>query len=213
MTIFLLKYKNSEKTLNIVELFGLSRSGKSSLLENFKKKGKKCLFSSDISFKNKLSNIIKFIIKYPVLSLYLLFKTNINWIVLQNLTIKDYLRIFIMRNSYLGAVLAKYEILSKEKVEVYLDEFIMQSIFMIIQKKSSESELDNLFRILPKSRKIIIVESSEKERYERIKKTRFPAQQINKEYAIAWMKNMEYNYKIIKKILKKYYVILKPNQI
>ena len=85
----------------------------------------------------------------------------------------------------------------------------MQSIFMIFQKKSSEDELRNLFKILPKSRKIMIVESSEKDRYERIKKTRFPAQQINKEYAIAWMKNMEYNYNLIMQILRDYYNIVK----
>ena len=121
MKILLLENKKPRNLLNLTELFGLSRSGKSYLLENIKKNGKNCLFSKDIIFKDKLFNLIGFFIKHPFISSLILFKINTNWIVLGGLKIKDYLRIFLMRNSYLGFVFAKYNILSREKEEVYLD--------------------------------------------------------------------------------------------
>ncbi len=196
------KDKNKLKT---IELFGLSRSGKTILLKELIKKGNKGILIEDISSQKKLFFLFKYFLKRPIKTLCLFSKLNTNWIISNNISLKDYIKIFKMRNSYLASVLAKYQIVKNSKEKIYLDEFLVQSIFMTIQKKSNEEEIAAILDMLPPSGEIMLVESNKKERYKRIKNTRFPAQQINKDYSIEWMKNSEYNYKIIKKMLIKKY--------
>jgi len=207
MRILLLKNlrEKDNKKIRTIELFGLSRSGKTSLLKELIKKGNKGILTRDISSEKKLFFLFKYFLKRPIKTLYLFLKLNTNWIIYNNISLKDYIKIFKMRNSYLGSVLGKYEIVKNKKEKFYIDEFIIQALFMIIQKKSDEKEIKNLLKKLPSIGEIMLVESNKKERYKRIKNTRFPAQQISEDYSIEWMKNSEYNYKIIKKILIKKY--------
>lgn len=199
MKLFLLQNKQIQKRNNYIELFGLSRAGKSTLLKNIKKTRKINIYNLELTALKKLFYLAKFSVSFPIKTIKLFYKLNSNWIYTREISFLNYMRIFLMRNSYLSHVLAKYEII-KEK-DYYVDEFLMQSLFMIIQKKSNEKEILNVFGLLPPPSNIILVEESKKKRYERIAKTRYPAQQINKDYAVEWMKNMEFNYKIIRKIL------------
>ena len=84
---------------------------------------------------------------------------------------------------------------------------------MILHKKSSKKEISSILQALPNSNEILLIESSKKERYERIGKTRFPGEQINKKYSMIWMKNSEFNYEIIKKILLEYHGPMEENPV
>jgi|SRR3989344_1021943 len=205
MRILRLKNLKGSNSLKTIELFGLSRSGKTTLLKKLIGKGNKGLLAEGISFQKKLFLFFKYFLIHPLKTIYLFYKLNTNWIILPSLKARDYFFICKMRNSYLASVLAKYQIVKNLKEKIYLDEFLIQSIFMIIQNKSDKYEIRAILNMLPPFGDILIVESSKIERYERIKNTRFPAQQINKNYAVKWMKNSEYNYEIIKKILIKKY--------
>jgi hypothetical protein len=131
---------------------------------------------------------------------------NSNWIVLKNLKWKDYIKIFLMRNSYLSAVFGRYEQLKNIKREIIVDEFFLQSLFIIFQVKVKEEKLEEILKIMLLPSKIYLFEIPKIIRDKRLKETEFPGEKINKEYAREWMKNSEYNYQIIKKILlKKYY--------
>ncbi len=207
MRILLLKNlrEKDNNKLKTIELFGLSRSGKTTLLKDLIKKGNKGLLTDYISLQKKIFLSLRYFLIHPLKTVYLFYKLNTNWIVLPFLKPKDYFLIWKMRNSYLSSVLAKYQIVKNSKDKIYLDEFLIQSIFMIIQRKSNKKEIMDILDRLPPSGEILIIGSNKIERYNRIKNTRFPAQQINKDYSIEWMKNSEYNYKIIKKILIKKY--------
>lgn len=198
-------FENARAGNNIVELFGLSRSGKSHLLTKMGESGKRCLEAAKMNPYKNLLFFIRYCIKHPAKALFLFSKLNGNWIHVYNLGLIKIIKIFKLRNSYLAAVLAKYDMIENEKKEIFADEFPMQSLFMIIQRKASENELRDLIKKLPQTRKILLIETPRKARYERIKKTRFPAQQIDKDYAVRWMKNMESNYPVIVRILKKKY--------
>lgn len=202
------RYKSELKT---IELFGLSRSGKTFLLKKLIQDGKSGILNENISFYRKLLLFLEHFVKNPMKTSYVIYKTNINWIFIKNLRIKNYLRIFLLRNSYLAAMFAKYEVSKECKKELFIEEFLIQSLQIIFHKKSSEKEILRLLKILPRSYKILLIESSEKVRYQRIKNTRFPGEQVNKDYAVQWMKNTESNYKIIKKILLKNYGPIKLN--
>lgn len=213
MKIILFKNKKDASRVDVksIELFGLSRSGKTTLLERLiKKKGKKVFIYNTSQF-NKYLLFSKHFIKNPIKTTYLFYKLNTNWIILPNLAIRDYFGIFLLRNSYLGAVLSKYEIAKKFKDSFVVDEFLMQSVLMILHKKSTNVEISKVMSRLPKSNEILLVESTPQTRYKRIKNTRFPGEQISKEYSIAWMKNSEFNYQIMKDLLLKDYGPIEKN--
>src|SRR3989344_5472421 len=83
---------------NFTEIFGLSRSGKTTLLNSLKSKGKKTLF----------------------------LKLNSLHIKNLNLNLIEKLKILKLRNSYLLSVLAKNNIIRKINDSLYLDEFSTQ---------------------------------------------------------------------------------------
>ena len=62
-------------------------------------------------------------------------------------------------------VLGKYESVRKRKGEFFVDEFLLQSIFIILQKKSNENEIKKVLKYLPRTNKILLVESEEEKRY------------------------------------------------
>jgi len=183
----------------IVEFFGLSRSGKTTMKESLAKKGNKTL--KDQNDLIKFFYFLMFLLKHPVKTTYLFYKLNANYLKLERFSLINYLKMIIMRNSYLIGVLSKHAPAKKFKGTVVVDEYFIQSIFMILQRKSNTSEIKKLLNILPKSDFVYIVETDSKTRKERFKKTRYPAQWIEPEYAHKWMDNSEFNYKIIKKLL------------
>jgi len=122
---------------------------------------------------------------------------------MKNLNLKKYFKIFVMRNSYLTAVLARYqEIYGIRNIEeVYSDEFFLQSLFMIFQNKSTKKDILKIMRMFPHSKRFFLIEIDPKIRYQRLNKNGFPGGKIDNNYAKLWMKNSEFNYNIIKEIL------------
>jgi hypothetical protein len=198
MTIIILenpKVKNS----NICEFFGLSNSGKSTYVKSMISRGVNCCIPYRKKHLRKLGRFFQFFLNNPISTLRLFYKLNTDWIKLSHLSFKKYFRIFLMRNSYLTAVFARYQELDKK--EVYADEFFLQSLFMILQNKSNKREISTLMNLFPKSKRFSLVEIDSETRYRRLNKNSFPGEIIDRKYALIWMKNMEFNYNLVKKIL------------
>ena len=200
----LLLTREENKVKNRIELFGLSRSGKSTLLNKLQEKGEKIIAVNPGFTLKKVYLALRFIIKSPIISFYLFYKLNTNWAKVK-MSPYLYMKLFMLRNSYMLAALAKHESLKKQKEKIFVEECIVQLLLMIFHSKSNKEELKKIIDILPMPGQILLIESDSKTRYSRIKNTRFPGQQISKKYAEAWMKNSEHNYKVIKKILLEKY--------
>ena len=215
MKIYLFENKRDfrHKKSDIIQVFGLSQSGKTTYLKNLAKKSHNVLLVQNAYFFRRLLFLFFHFLKNPLKVAYIFFKLNRNWIRFRGIPKKSYLKIFLMRNSYMGAALANYEIALNERRKIFLDESLVQSLFMIIQTKSSKKEFLELFNRMGIDDKVLLIENDEKTRYERLYRIRFPGEQINKTYALEWMKNMEFNYKIIKQILQKKYDIVKKNPV
>ena len=191
----------------IIEFFGLSNSGKSVLKRELEKKGYKVSKPEKISRTMKFFLFIKHLILNPLNSLYLFNKLNSNRIQI-NLSPEKKALIKKMRNSYLIGVLAKYEYLKNKKENIFTDEFSLQSIFMILQKKSNEKEIRKIIKKFPSSDYLFLFEGNKEWRHKAYQKkhpvhggTLMPGSGIDKDYAEEWMKIMEYNFEIIKKII------------
>jgi len=204
-------FENLEKENNIVEIFGLAKSGKTLLFKKLIKKRYKGLSHEEISTPQKIFFFLKFFLKHPLNTIYFFYKTNTNWIKLKSLAFKDYFEIFKMRNSYLAAVLSKYEIAKKtsrnlkSRKPLLVDEFLLQSLFMILHLKANEQEIRKIMEKMPHSGDILLVEESRKKRLNRLRNRKTPARNLNKEFLEIWWTNIEFNYDIVKRmILKKY---------
>ena len=196
----------------IIEFFGLSNTGKSVLKKELEKKGYEVSKSEKISKTMKFFLFIKHLILNPLDSFYLFKKLNSNRIQINFSPGKKSL-IRKMRNSYLTGVLAKCEYLKNKKENIFTDEFSFQSLFMILQKKSSENEIRKIIKKLPKSDYLFLFEGNKEWRHKAYQKkhpihsgTLMPGSGIDKDYAEEWMEIMEYNFEIIKKIIFEYYV-------
>lgn len=201
MNLLILKRKDAQEKL--IEVFGISRTGKTTTLKGLKAKGEKIISPDDVGFMSKFYNLSKFTLKHPLKTIYLFYKTNTNHITLKELKSIEYLKILSMRNSYLGSALAKSEIIKTLNYErIYTDEFSLQLIFMIYQRKMTKEELQKLLPKLPKANKIIFMWIDKEIRYQRSYIDGFPAQKISNDYAMAWMETMEYNFELIKEVLK-----------
>ena len=191
----------------IVEFFGLSNTGKSVLKRELEKKGYKVSRPEKIPETMKFFLFIKHLILNPLKSIYLFKKLNSNRIQINFLPEKKSL-IKKMRNSYLVGVLAKYESLKNKKENIFTDEFSLQSLFMILQKKSNEKEIRKIIKKLPKSDYLFLFKGNKEWRHKAYQKkhpirsgTLMPGSGIDKDYAEEWMEIMEYNFEIIKKII------------
>jgi len=204
--------------LMIVEFFGLSKSGKSTLKRILAQKGystsrTSVLKTDDPSFVIKNIFFLKHLILHPLNVLHLFYKLNTKHIPLKQLTPKDRLKISKMRNFYLAAVLSKYEQIKNKKENIFVDEFSFQNLFMILQTKSDKKALGNILNKLPKSDYLFLFERSSRKRHNAYKlphiykspSTLLPGSWINKVYAQLWMNSMEYNFQIIKGIIKEKY--------
>ena len=183
----------------IIELFGLSRTGKTTARERLLKKGHMTMDNN--SKPQTFVYFLKYLSKQPLKTLYLFFKLNTNHAKFEYPLPIKYLKMFFMRNSYLAGALSKYEKAVEKKGLIILEESSIQSIFIIMQEKSNGKELSKILKALPKPDKLFIFELSKKDREKRHDKTRYPAEWIEKRYALNWLKNSEHNYKIIKETL------------
>jgi hypothetical protein len=199
-------YVSRDKKRKLTELFGLSRSGKSTLALELVKRGD---FDRVVcSQENKffvLMRFLQYFIKNPIRTTKLFFYLNSNVILIESLTFIKKLRILIMRNSYLASVLSKSELSNRLDENLLVDEFFLQLTFIILQKKSSERKIRKLMKLFELPEKIILVEESKSKRYERFRAHRFPGGHIDKNYSLEWMKNQEYNYRILKRIIAQNY--------
>jgi len=198
----------------IIEFFGLSKTGKSSLKRKLKEAEYNVL--NPLSFLKKMLFFLKYLIKHPISTSFLFYKLNTNHIEFIDfkLSIYNQFRVLKMRNSYIISLLAKYEKAKKRKGLIFSDELAFQSLFMFFQRKADEQEIRSIIKMLPKSDLLCLFERSREERHKiysiphpNFKKnpTMFPGGWINVDYAKAWMNVMEYNYEIIKQIIQKDY--------
>ncbi|MDP2672766.1 MAG: hypothetical protein Q8O84_03055 [Nanoarchaeota archaeon] len=195
----------------IVEFFGLSNTGKSVLKRELEKKGYKVSRPEKISKTMKFFLFVKHLILNPLNSIYLFNELNSNRVQI-NLSPEKKSLIRKMRNSYLVGVLAKYEYLKNKEENIFTDEFSLQSLFMILQKKSNEKEIRKIIKKLPKSDYLFLFEGNKEWRHKAYQKkhpihsgTLMPGSGIDKDYAEEWMEIMEYNFEIIKKIILENY--------
>ena len=207
----------------IIEFFGLSKSGKSTLKRRLDREGyfvskTSVLKTQDPNYLIKSMSFLKHFIINPLDTIYLFYKLNANKVPMK-ISLYSRLRIFKMRNSYLVSVLGKYEQIKNNKEKVFVDEFSFQSLFMIMQAKSNKKEFINILKKLPKSDYLFLFERNKNKRdiayrIPHIYKpgaTLLPGSWIDKDYASALIDSMEYNFKIIKKIILEYYKRDKDN--
>jgi len=191
----------------IIEFFGLSKTGKTNFKNKIVSSEYLILNQESLSPFKKIILFSKYLIKRPINTFYIFYKLNTN-----NLSKK--FKVIKMRNTYLITVLAKYELIKNLQKKILLDEFFLQSLFMIFQKKSTKSEIKKILTSFPNSDFILLFERSKKERYEIYEKphtsfnnpTMYPGGWIDINYAKKWMEIMEHNYEIIKEIILENYV-------
>ena len=118
-----------------------------------------------------------------------------------------------MRNSYLAFVLSKHAQFKNREEKRFIDEFSFQSLFMILQNKSSEKNIEKIIKRLPRPDFLVLFEKDRRKRHKAYKKvhpykpnaTLLPASWIDKNYALSLMETMEHNFEIIKKVIGKNY--------
>lgn len=194
----------------IIELFGLSNTGKSYLKKKLEEKEHLVVKIEEISSFVKFIYLLKYLMKHPITSIYLFYSLNNNHLTLDTLSINKRIRILKMRNSYFAFVLSKYEQIKNKKENIFIDEFSHQALFMIIQNKSSEKELKKIIKRLPEPDALLLFEKSKEKRHKSYKKphpfkqgaSHYPGSWIDKKYAKEWMAAMEHNFEIIKKIIQ-----------
>jgi hypothetical protein len=194
----------------IIEFFGLSKSGKSILKNKLREKG--LSVSEEFSDTKKTFFFLKSIIFHPIKSVYLFYKLNTNHLNIKGESSNFLFKSIKMRNFYLAGVLAKHEFFKKNK-RIFIDEFSYQSVFMILNKKSCKSEIFKLLNSLPKSDYVLLFDRSKELRSAAYRKkhpfksgaTLMPGSWISRRYAIEWMKIMEYNFSIMKRLIRETY--------
>jgi hypothetical protein len=204
-----LRRMNLDNTIrNCTEVFGLPKAGKTTLLrKSFKQE--EVLNWNGVSNKRKLALFFSYLSKNTLNSFLLFWKMNTNWIGLKELTWNDYWVIFRMRNSYLVSVLAKYQHIVDLRKEILTDEFFLQSLFMILHRKSTAREIGEIVKLLGFSRNLVLVEAEDKERYRRLGKIKKFSRNLDSKFKMVWWKNIEYNYKLIREGIFEEYIRVK----
>ena len=133
----------------IIEFFGLSNSGKSVLKRKLESQGYSVSKPEKLGEVRKTALFFLYLIKNPIKTMKLFWMLNTNNADVNNLSTGKRMKIRIMRNSYLAGVLAKYELLRNRKEDIFTDEFSLQSLFMIFQKKADEKSIRKAMEILP----------------------------------------------------------------
>ena len=201
MVVYRLRLKDRRKnTLSCEELFGLPKSGKTTLLASLTKKGYRTVPVGAHTSIHMLFYFLLYSVKHPFSTGYLFWKMNTNRIREVALGLRERSLVLRMRNSYLAAALSKSEQLRSGDKPI-IDEFLLQSLFMIIQIKSRREVLEKIMKYLPRSENILLVEAPKRLREQRLLRVKTPARALNQEYKARWIENSEYNYAIVRDIL------------
>jgi hypothetical protein len=191
----------------IIELFGLSKTGKTITANSLRTQERYVFDFKKTTTLKKLSLFTNYTLRNPLTTIKLFHLLNKNHI-------STNYKVWLMRNSYLASVLAKYNLIKNKENQIFIEEFSLQSLFMILQKKSNKTEISKAINLLPKSNSLLLFERSREQRHKiykkphptfRINPTMYPGGWINVEYAKQWMENMEHNYEIIKEIIQENY--------
>src|SRR3989344_5166343 len=142
----------------IIELFGLSKTGKTIFKSNLKKLNYRTLDPKELSNNKRVLFFLKYFFKEPRNTIKLFYKLNTN-------NIYKNIKVRRMRNTYLITTLAKYQYLKGKTGKIFADEMALQSIFMILQKKSDKEEINKVINLLPKSDFIFLFERSKEQRH------------------------------------------------
>ena len=193
----------------IVEFFGLSNTGKSVMKRKLESKGHLTGKYEEVSLGRKFGNFLVYFLRHPGKTGYLFLKLNGHGLG-KGLGIGKRFKIWKMRNSYLAGVLGKAEHYSKIKEEIFVDEFGLQALFMILHRKGEEKEVRKLLRALPLGGKVVVFKGNDRLRKAAYKKkhpfrpgTLMPGSGIDSGFAREWMKIMRYNFKIVERVIGK----------
>ncbi|GEM_PF-4010163 len=197
----------------IIEFFGLSNSGKSVLKKELVKEGYPVLKFEKITFLTKIMLLLKSFFFHPIRNLLFFTKLNSNHLNI-NMSLSTKISSFLLRNSYMASVLAKEEYIKNFQQNIYTDEYFFQSLFMILQKKASKEEINNVLKLIPKSDFLVLFEGNKtlREKAYNIKHpsrrgTLLPGSHISREYGKIWMESMEHNFELVKKSILNEYIL------
>ncbi len=186
----------------IAELYGLTGSGKTSIAEKLEKKGLKTTrFDSRLE---KYINSLFFIIKNPITSFRLFLELNNNsCISIDQLNISQRTKLKIMRNILLLSTMAHYNKALADK-NALIDEGFFQMLHTIYERKKDSESIKRLTDRIPKPDILIIVNIKKPIRIKRLKERNLPRKDLfGHIYFDNWHDSMQYNDRIIKKIIKK----------
>ncbi len=185
----------------IIELYGLTGSGKTYLSKKLEESGFFCIkFDSKVS---KYLTSLSFIFSHPILSAFLLSKINrFSNRSTKLLPIKKRLKLLLVRSILLLATMSSYKKALRYRGAVILDEGFFQIIHSIFEDEIEEEIIKNLIDKIPKPEILVIVDSTKKSREERFNQKGYPRRdEFGSKYFFDWYKVMESNDLKIRKIL------------
>ena len=185
----------------IIELYGLTRSGKTYLAKKLNKKGFE-LASYNSKFL-KYANSFIFFVRNPIISSDLIHRLNKfsnSSVSLMNLRKRIKLR--IIRNILLLATMASYNKAQSSNEDIILDEGFFQIIHTIYEEKSSKERINEIMNIIPKPDLLVIINSPKKIRMKRLMDKGYPRKdEFGEKYFKEWHLTMKHNDLLINKIL------------
>jgi len=185
----------------IIELYGLTRSGKTFVAERLRKNG-----ATVIQFD---SRIIKYC--YALFFLFSNFKKSIHLFILLNrnpvltksLRFSKKIKLILTRNILLLSTMATYKKASFAKGKVIIDEGFFQIIHTSYEREKTTHEIEKIISLLPKPDMLIILNTKRDIRLKRFKTSGAPREkEFGSKYFETWHASMEHNDKHIRKVLE-----------
>ena len=186
----------------IVELYGLTGSGKTYLSNKLKERGFS-LSKFDSKFSKYLNSVF-FIFLHPVLSFSLWhnlsrFPNNSTNL----LPLRKRLKLNLTRNILLLATMAQYMESRSHRDAVVLDEGFFQIIHTVFERKVKDYKLKRLMELIPKPEILILVNSTKESRERRFAQGGYPRKdEFGSKYFDEWYEVMKLNDLKIRKVLK-----------
>jgi hypothetical protein len=194
-----------QKETNYFELYGLSKSGKTTLNVYLKKQNYRTI---SVLKKDKIYYLFCGIVRNPIQAILYLFNGHKNFAlngVTCTMNVLGTLRGWILMHSYCCAVIAKRGYISTIEKPFFIDEYYLQSSFMqnqdVVQPTKQSSFLNGL--IFPNY--ICIVSCAPLERKKRLARIGYPGESIHRTYAKEWMNNNESNHLFMLDYIKEHY--------
>lgn len=186
----------------ILELYGLTGSGKTFLAEKLKRRGLEITkFNSKLQ---KYSNSLLFMIKNPLTSFNLFLELNTNsCIKLDKLNFSRKVKLRVIRNILLLSTMAHYN-KAESKENSLVDEGFFQIIHTIYERKKNLKSIKRLIDKIKKPDALILLNIKKSLRAKRLKERNLPRKDLfGPVYFDDWHNAMEHNDKIIRDLLKK----------